>query len=88
MQEMSFSGAKVLNSQAIEFAKKSSIAIYARASFDSSKETFFRKIVNEKLVSINSVVFEKNILRVKIQGRNISKKLQKAFLFSMKIIFT
>ncbi|PIW99472.1 MAG: aspartate kinase, partial [Ignavibacteria bacterium CG_4_8_14_3_um_filter_37_9] len=35
MQEMSFAGAKVLNAQAVQFAKEANIAIYARSTFQS-----------------------------------------------------
>ena len=44
MQEMSMAGAKVLNAQAVEFAKEKNIAIYARSTFNPGKETVIRKI--------------------------------------------
>jgi aspartate kinase len=43
MQEMAEAGAKVLNAQAVEFAKEAGIAIYARASSGSDAETVVRR---------------------------------------------
>jgi aspartate kinase len=45
LQEMAEAGAKVVCAQAVEWAKKSGIAIYARSTFDASaspKETVVR----------------------------------------------
>ncbi|MBX3272815.1 MAG: aspartate kinase [Sandaracinaceae bacterium] len=39
MQEMAEAGAKVLNSTAVEFAKRARIAIHARSTFDAGRET-------------------------------------------------
>jgi aspartate kinase len=39
MQELSLSGAKVLNAQAVEFARRAGIVIYARATVNGRKET-------------------------------------------------
>lgn len=44
MQELAESGAKVLNAQAVEFAKERGIAIYARATFSGPGETVVRKL--------------------------------------------
>jgi aspartate kinase len=43
MQELAESGAKVLNAQAVEFAKEKGIAIYARATRAGTGETVIRK---------------------------------------------
>jgi aspartate kinase len=43
MQEMAESGARVLNAQAVEFAKERGIAIYARAAAGGSEETVVRR---------------------------------------------
>lgn len=43
MQELAEAGARVLNSQAVEFAKDRGIAIYARAAHGGSGETIVRK---------------------------------------------
>jgi aspartate kinase len=42
MQELAEAGAKVLNAQAVEFAKDRGIALFARASFGDSAETVVR----------------------------------------------
>ena len=43
MQEMAGAGARVLNAQAVEFAKERGIVIYARASSGSDEETVVRR---------------------------------------------
>ncbi len=42
MQELAGAGAKVLNAQAVEFAKEKGIAIHARSTFGGSEETVVR----------------------------------------------
>ena len=42
MQELAQAGAKVLNAQAVEFAKEKGIAIHARSTFGGSEETVVR----------------------------------------------
>jgi aspartate kinase len=43
MQEMAEAGAKVLNSTAVEFARRSRIAIHARSTFQAGRETVVRE---------------------------------------------
>lgn len=43
MQELAEAGAKVLNAQAVEFAKEKGIAIYARSTFGGPGETLVRR---------------------------------------------
>jgi aspartate kinase len=42
MQELAIAGAKVLNAQAVEFAKEKGIAIHARSTFGGAEETVVR----------------------------------------------
>jgi aspartate kinase len=42
MQELAMAGAKVLNAQAVEFAKEKGIAIHARSTFGAAEETVVR----------------------------------------------
>lgn len=69
MQEMSAAGAKVLNAQAVQFAKEKQIAIYAGSTFDRRKETIVRKIAPGRVVGVQAVVSEKEITRVRIKGK-------------------
>jgi aspartate kinase len=69
MQEMSAAGAKVLNAQAVQFAKEKQIAIYAGSSFDRRKETIVRKIAQGRVVGVQAVVSEKEITRLRIKGK-------------------
>jgi aspartate kinase len=64
MQEMSMAGAKVLNSQAVQFAKESNIAIYARSTFGPGRETIIRKLQPGTASGIKSVVYESDIVRL------------------------
>lgn len=63
MQEMSLSGAKVLNSDAVQFAKEKNIAIYARSTFSSEKETIVRKLSNSIPNGIKAISSETNLVR-------------------------
>lgn len=67
IQEMSEAGAKVLNAQAIQFAKESKIAIYARSTFDDRKETVIRKLESDNKNDVIAVVHEQDIIRVTIK---------------------
>jgi aspartate kinase len=68
MQEMSTAGAKVLNAQAVQFAKEANIAIYARSTFDRGRETIVRKISPGTISGVKAVVHENDILRVRLRG--------------------
>lgn len=64
MQEMSISGAKVLNAQAVQFAKEAKISIYARSTFNPGKETIVRLLKAEVPTGVIAVVHESNIVKV------------------------
>ena len=68
MQEMSAAGAKVLNAQAVQFAKEKRIAIYARSTFDRRRETVVRKLPPGKVAGVQAVVSEDAVTRVRIGG--------------------
>jgi aspartate kinase len=58
MQEMSMAGAKVLHSNAVQFAKEKSIAIYARSAFEPGRETVIRRIAPGTIIGVQAVVSE------------------------------
>ncbi|HOJ38316.1 MAG TPA: aspartate kinase [Ignavibacteriales bacterium] len=62
MQEMATWGAKVLNADAVQFAKEKNIAIYARSTFSREKETIIRKLPNNISSGIKTVAIDNNIL--------------------------
>jgi aspartate kinase len=64
LQEMAEAGAKVLNAQAVQFAKESKITLYARGTFNTGKETLIRDVTKKELSGVLSVVYEKEIVRV------------------------
>ncbi|MFA8343845.1 MAG: aspartate kinase [Rhodothermaceae bacterium] len=68
MQEMSMAGAKVLNAQAVEFAKSAQIALFARSTFNEGKETEVRKLAEGQPKGVKAVTYENDVVRVKIIG--------------------
>ncbi len=70
LQEMAEAGAKVLNAQAVQFAKESKIAIYARSTFNSGKETVIREAQPSDRTSVIAVVHETDIVRVIFNDKN------------------
>jgi aspartate kinase len=64
IQEMAEAGAKVLNAQAVQFAKESKIALYARATFNPGKETIIKDVSKSELAGVLAVVYEKEIVRI------------------------
>ena len=70
MQEMSLAGAKVMNAAAIQFAKESNIAIYARSTFEPGKETIIRRLPTGTTKGVKAVVSELEIVRIRLSGVN------------------
>jgi aspartate kinase len=64
IQEMAEAGAKVLNAQAVQFAKEEKIALYARDTFKPGKETIIKDVSRKELSGVLAVVYEKEIVRV------------------------
>ena len=64
VQEMAEAGAKVLNAQAVQFAKDAKIALYARDTFNPGKETIIKDVSKKELAGVLAVVYEKEIVRV------------------------
>jgi aspartate kinase len=64
IQEMAETGAKVLNAQAVQFAKEAKIALYASDTFNPGKETIIKDVSKKELSGVLAVVYEKEIVRV------------------------
>jgi aspartate kinase len=64
IQEMAEAGAKVINAQAVQFAKEEKIALYARDTFKPGKETIIKDVSRKELSGVLAVVYEKEIVRV------------------------
>lgn len=64
IQEMAEAGAKVLNAQAVQFAKEENIKLYTRSTFDPGKETKIIEVSNKDLSGVRSIVYETEIVRV------------------------
>ncbi|MHB1685998.1 MAG: aspartate kinase [Ignavibacteriaceae bacterium] len=76
MQEMSEAGAKVLNAQAVQFAKEAKIAIYARKSFGGEKETIVRQMPAGLSKGVKAVVHEIDLIRLIISGKNAQNNIK------------
>ncbi|GAB4290376.1 MAG: aspartate kinase [Ignavibacteriaceae bacterium] len=70
IQEMAEAGAKVLNAQAVQFAKSSNIALYARSTFVPGKETVIHSVPKSDISGVLAVVYEKEIVRIFLQDEN------------------
>jgi len=75
LQEMAESGAKVLNAQAVEWARRAGIAIYARASFgpvdsngEPERQTIVRKFAPAEGSRIRAVVGETQAALIRLEG--------------------
>ncbi len=83
MQEMAEAGARVLNAQAVEFAKEKNIAIYARAtaqappvSAPDADGTVVRMFAPRKPGSVAAVVSEREVLVLHAEEVSVSKLLR------------
>jgi len=74
MQEMAVAGAKVLKASAVEFAKRSGIAIYARASFTPGRETVIRRDIPEEHHGVRAVVSERRVALVAFMGEAVTER--------------
>jgi aspartate kinase len=68
MQELAESGAKVLNAQAVEFAKDRGIALYARATAGGDGETVVRKMPPRAPGRVVGVASEKGLVLLSRAG--------------------
>ena len=64
IQEMAEAGAKVLNAQAVQFAKEAKIALYVRSTFKPGKETIIKDISKRELSGVRAIVYETEIVQV------------------------
>jgi len=74
MQEIAEAGAKVLNSTAVEFAKRSRIAIHARSTFSDGKQT----VVHDEAEASGrpAVIGRKDLARVTLAGADLGAALE------------
>jgi aspartate kinase len=76
MQEMAGAGAKVLKADAVEFAKRAGIAIYARASFASGRETVVRRDIPKELSGVRAVVQEQEVALVSFMAEAVTERIE------------
>ena len=80
IQEMAEAGAKVLNAQAIQFAKEAKIAIYTRSTFNPGKETIIREFAPKDKPFVIAVVHESDIVRVVYINKNREENFNDSIL--------
>jgi aspartate kinase len=73
LQEMAECGAKVVCAQAVEWARKKGITIYARSTFDAGRETVVRPTAGHDRVSARAVVCEPKMLHARAPGASLEK---------------
>ena len=69
MQELAEAGARVLNAQAVEFAKERGIALYARATSGGPGETIVRKLPPRAPGRVAGVASETGLALLSVRGR-------------------
>ncbi len=74
MQEMAVAGAKVLKAQAVEFAKRAGIAVYARAAFTPGRETVIRRNEAVEVHGVRAVVTERKVALVSFLGAAVTER--------------
>ena len=84
MQEMSLAGAKVMNAAAIQFAKESNIAIYARSTFEPGKETIIRRLPTGAPKGVRAVVSELELVRIRLSSTTAEDSFKAALSFFSK----
>jgi aspartate kinase len=84
MQEMSLAGAKVMNAAAIQFAKESNIAIYARSTFEPGKETIIRRLRTGAPKGVRAVVSELELVRIRLSSTTAEDSFKAALSFFSK----
>ncbi len=88
MQEMSLAGATVMNASAVQFAKEANIALYARSTFETGKETIIRKLSPGTPKGVKAVVCESEIVRVRISGQDVKSVFESILSFFGKYQIT
>ncbi|APR85543.1 Aspartokinase [Minicystis rosea] len=83
LQEMAECGAKVVCAQAVEWARRAGIAIYARSTFDpvdtdSPKQTVIRKFTPNEQLTARAVVAEGNVVLARLDDAGRLDDLLKA----------
>jgi aspartate kinase len=73
MQELAEAGARVLNAQAVEFAKERGIAIYARSSFGGPGETVVRRFPPRTPGRVVGVTSETGLVELRAEGEAASR---------------
>jgi aspartate kinase len=72
LQEMAECGAKVVCAQAVEWARRAGIAIYARSTFDPSdppaRQTVVRKAAPDERIRARAIVAEGNVVLARVDA--------------------
>ncbi|MSP24300.1 MAG: aspartate kinase [Myxococcales bacterium] len=79
LEEMAHAGAKVLNPQAVEWARKSGIAIHARSSFETGnanpRETVVRRDAAGEARGVRAVSVDRQVVLIELAGPESDARL-------------
>jgi aspartate kinase len=73
MQEMAEAGAKVLNAQAVEFAKQKGIVVYSKSTFSDGVGTVIGRTVTDKAGRVTGVAYEDDLVLLQAEGMSPSQ---------------
>ena len=68
MQEMAEAGAKVLNAQAVEFAKKKGIVVYSKSTHTDGSGTLIGRTVTDRAGQVVGVAYEDDLVHLQAAG--------------------
>lgn len=68
MEELAISGAKVLNQEAVSFAKQKNITIFARKTGDHQNETVVKDITVVKPAPVTAIAHQLSLLKISISN--------------------
>ncbi len=93
MQELAESGARVLNAQAVEFAKEKGIVLYARATHGGAGETVVRKFPPRMPGRVAGIASETGIVAITCAGgeetlRRLATLLTERAVPAKQLVFT
>jgi len=77
MQELAAAGAKVLNAQAVEFAKAKGIAVYARKTGDNGTGTVVRKDAPAAVGGVRGVAHRDTLYRLRVPFASLGQLLER-----------
>ena len=79
MQELAFLGVKVLNSRAVELAKKYSVLLEVRSAFSDAEGTWIKETANMETMLISGVTKKSDVAKITVKNIQSSSAAFKMF---------